>query len=160
MPALVLLQLWLSDSWSPPNQTTSSQASNDCWAANRFMKVVGDVVRCVVWKPKLCRGGTLPPQPDTHFSPLVFDVHRLPCAPQGVEFLGGEHCSFQNLITDRDGTINNYCGRYKSSIQSAYNSVFLSCFALFCCVNAAILTAAPLQVHHTLNPPCCWLVAF
>jgi hypothetical protein len=36
---------------------------------------------------------------------------------------------FGNLISDRDGTINNYCGRYLSSVQSVYNGVFLTRFA-------------------------------
>ena len=61
--------------------------------------------------------------------------------------VGGADCAFHNLITDRDGTINNYCGRYKSSVQSAYNSIFLSRFATDCCQNSIILTAAPLQVR-------------
>lgn len=51
---------------------------------------------------------------------------------------------FRNLISDRDGTINNYCGRYLSSIQSVYNAVFLSRFAQKCCEHATILTSAPL----------------
>jgi len=72
----------------------------------------------------------------------------------GVEFLGAELCHFQALITDRDGTINNYCGRYKSSIQSAYNSIFLTKFATMCCRHASILTAAPLQdmLDVSVNP--------
>jgi len=48
------------------------------------------------------------------------------------------------LITDRDGTVNNYCGRYLSSIQSAYNAVFLSRFAEAAVRKAVILTSAPL----------------
>jgi hypothetical protein len=48
------------------------------------------------------------------------------------------------LITDRDGTVNNYCGRYLSSIQSAYNAVFLSRFAEAAVRHAVILTSAPL----------------
>jgi len=73
---------------------------------------------------------------------------------EGVEFLGGADCAFHNLITDRDGTINNYCGRYKSSVQSAYNSIFLSRFATDCCQNSIILTAAPLQgmIEVSVNP--------
>lgn len=50
-----------------------------------------------------------------------------------------------NFITDRDGTVNNYCGRYKSSIQSVYNAVFLTRYAKMCVKNAVILTSAPLQ---------------
>jgi len=49
-----------------------------------------------------------------------------------------------NFITDRDGTINNYCDRYASSVQSAYNATWLSLFAKSCTDNAVIVTAAPL----------------
>ena len=38
----------------------------------------------------------------------------------------------RNFITDRDGTTNNYCGRYLSSIQSVYNAVYLTRFARKC----------------------------
>jgi hypothetical protein len=51
---------------------------------------------------------------------------------------------FQNLIADRDGTTNNYCDRYASSVQSAYNAVWLSEFAQICTENSILLTAAPL----------------
>ena len=51
----------------------------------------------------------------------------------------------RNLITDRDGTVNNYCGRYLSSIQSVYNSVYISRFAQSCASNTVILTSAPLE---------------
>jgi hypothetical protein len=73
---------------------------------------------------------------------------------EGVAFLGSNGAFFHNLITDRDGTINNYCGRYKSSIQSAYNSIFLTHFVMECCRNAIILTAAPLQamIEISVNP--------
>ncbi|KAL6073991.1 Trehalose 6-phosphate synthase [Balamuthia mandrillaris] len=37
---------------------------------------------------------------------------------------------FQCFVTDRDGTINNYCATYNSSFQSLYNAVFLSRFVL------------------------------
>lgn len=52
---------------------------------------------------------------------------------------------FKNFISDRDGTINNYCGRYLSSIQSVYNAVYLSRFAQKCVENAVLLTSAPLE---------------
>ncbi|CAE8700443.1 unnamed protein product, partial [Polarella glacialis] len=51
---------------------------------------------------------------------------------------------FRNLITDRDGTTNNYCDRYASSVQSAYNAAWLSNFARHCVDNAVFVTAAPL----------------
>lgn len=53
--------------------------------------------------------------------------------------------NFKNLISDRDGTTNNYCGRYLSSIQSVYNAVFLTRFARKCVNNAVLLTSAPLE---------------
>ncbi|EPR43878.1 hypothetical protein dsx2_2052 [Desulfovibrio sp. X2] len=51
----------------------------------------------------------------------------------------------QALLTDRDGTVNNYCGRYRSSIQSAYNAVFLCRFARVGARHPLILTSAPLS---------------
>jgi len=60
----------------------------------------------------------------------------------GVEFLKG--IKFDNFISDRDGTINNYCGRYRSSIQSVYNSIYISNFSNLM-KNAVILTSAPLD---------------
>ncbi|MDP8212077.1 MAG: trehalose 6-phosphate synthase, partial [Candidatus Zapsychrus exili] len=53
--------------------------------------------------------------------------------------------AFKNFITDRDGTVNNYCGRYVSSIQSIYNAVFLTRFANKDTINSIILTSAPLD---------------
>jgi len=61
----------------------------------------------------------------------------------GVAML--EPIQLRNLITDRDGTVNNYCGRYLSSIQSVYNSVFISRFAQTCAKNTVVLTSAPLE---------------
>jgi len=62
---------------------------------------------------------------------------------KGVQFLQG--LKLKNFITDRDGTVNNYCGRYRSSIQSVYNSVFLTRFAKIKAENSLILSSAPLQ---------------
>jgi len=60
------------------------------------------------------------------------------------------------FITDRDGTINNYCGRYRSSIQSVYNAVFLSRFCAKCTQNPVVVTSAPLAgpgiVDVSVNP--------
>ncbi|CCH49971.1 hypothetical protein [Pseudodesulfovibrio piezophilus] len=58
------------------------------------------------------------------------------------------------LITDRDGTINNYCARYLTSIQSIYNAVFLTRFALNNVRRPVILTSAPLGglVEISVNP--------
>ncbi len=61
------------------------------------------------------------------------------------------------LVADRDGTVNNYCGRYLSSIQSVYNAVFLSRFAGRHVTNPVLLTSAPLQgggiADVSVNPP-------
>jgi len=63
----------------------------------------------------------------------------------------------RNFITDRDGTINNYCGRYASSTQSVYNSIYLSRFAEVVTDNSVILTSAPLEdiglVDISVNKP-------
>jgi hypothetical protein len=73
--------------------------------------------------------------------------------------------SFQylNFITDRDGTVNNYCGRYASSIQSVYNAVFLTCFARSVSGHSIILTSAPLDniglVDLSVNPAGSFLYA-
>lgn len=48
------------------------------------------------------------------------------------------------LVSDRDGTVNNYCGRYGTSIQSIYNAVFLAKYAKKI-KDAVILTSAPLD---------------
>lgn len=61
----------------------------------------------------------------------------------GKDFLANN--KFKNLISDRDGTVNNYCGRYNSSIQSIYNAVFLSRYAIYSAENTVILTSAPLK---------------
>jgi hypothetical protein len=60
-----------------------------------------------------------------------------------VKFLGNKH--FNLFATDRDGTINNYCDRYNSSVQSVYNSVFITEFAEHRSKNSIILTSAPLD---------------
>ncbi len=61
-----------------------------------------------------------------------------------------------NFITDRDGTINNYCGRYRSSVQSVYNAIFVSRYAKEVAKDAVILTSAPLSdpglVDVSVNP--------
>jgi len=64
---------------------------------------------------------------------------------------------FNCFITDRDGTTNNYCGRYRSSIQSIYNAVFLTHFAKNKTNNSIFITSAPLQnpgiYDVSVNPP-------
>jgi hypothetical protein len=61
----------------------------------------------------------------------------------GLEALDG--LSFQAFVTDRDGTVNNYCGRYASSVQSVYNAVFLTRFARTRARGSVVLTSAPLD---------------
>ncbi len=64
---------------------------------------------------------------------------------------------FQTFVTDRDGTINNYCGRYASSVQSVYNAVFLTRFARARARLSVVLTSAPLDniglADMTVSPP-------
>ena len=73
---------------------------------------------------------------------------------RGVEKLKG--LSFNCFITDRDGTINNYCGRYLSSVQSVFNAVYLTRFAKKRTLNPIIITSAPLAnpgiVDVSVNP--------
>ena len=62
---------------------------------------------------------------------------------KGIKLL--QDLKFNCFITDRDGTINNYCGRYCSSVQAVYNSVFLTRFAKKKALNSIIITSAPLS---------------
>jgi hypothetical protein len=68
---------------------------------------------------------------------------------EGVALLKDKH--FDAFITDRDGTTNNYCGRYRSSVQPIYNSVFLTRFAKNRCNYPIIITSAPLKDFGILN---------
>ena len=72
----------------------------------------------------------------------------------GVEMLKG--LSLNAFITDRDGTINNYCGRYRSSVQPAWNAVQLTRFARSGPEHPIIITSAPLAdpgiVDVSVNP--------
>ena len=72
----------------------------------------------------------------------------------GAASLKGKH--FNCFITDRDGTTNNYCGRYRSSVQSIYNAVFLTRFAKNAASNPIMMTSAPLKdigiVDVSVNP--------
>ncbi len=69
--------------------------------------------------------------------------------------LMGKH--FHYLISDRDGTVNNYCARYNTSIQSVYNAVALERFTQQKLDGAVILTSAPLKdigiLDITVNSP-------
>jgi hypothetical protein len=53
--------------------------------------------------------------------------------------------SYSCFITDRDGTVNNYCGRYRSSVQAVYNAVFLSRFAHNRVAHPMVITSGPLS---------------
>jgi len=73
---------------------------------------------------------------------------------KGVEYI--KDIVDLNFITDRDGTINNYCGRYRSSVQSVYNAIFVTRYASKVAKDAIILTSAPLSdpglVDVSVNP--------
>ena len=77
-----------------------------------------------------------------------FDTH----VAAGRDLLGG--LDLACMVTDRDGTINNYCARYLTSIQSVYNALFLSRFARDHVARPIILTSAPLDglVKISVNP--------
>jgi hypothetical protein len=70
---------------------------------------------------------------------------------------------FQTFVSDRDGTVINYCGRYASSIQSAWNAVFLTRFARARTRRSVILTSGPLRdtglVDLAVTPPGAFLYA-
>ncbi len=68
---------------------------------------------------------------------------------EGIDMLRGKR--FNAFVTDRDGTTNNYCGRYRSSVQPIYNSVFISRFAKNCCRYPIFITSAPLKDFGILN---------
>lgn len=61
---------------------------------------------------------------------------------EGLDFL--KIYKFSHFITDRDGTISNYCGRYLSSIQPIYNALALSEFSKAVEGHSIVLTSAPL----------------
>jgi len=70
-----------------------------------------------------------------------------------TEALSGIH--FNALVTDRDGTIANYCGRYRSSVQPAWNAYFLSRFGRECTDHPVIITSAPLKDPGILDVSSC-----
>ncbi len=71
---------------------------------------------------------------------------------QVINFLGKDDLNI--FATDRDGTINNYCGTYMSSVQSVYNSYFITKFAKLKVSFPLILTSAPLSgiINMSVNP--------
>lgn len=52
---------------------------------------------------------------------------------------------FHHIVSDRDGTVAPYCGRYLTSVQSVYSAVQLSRLARQLPGDALLLTSAPLQ---------------
>ncbi|TVQ20131.1 MAG: trehalose 6-phosphate synthase, partial [Spirochaetaceae bacterium] len=50
----------------------------------------------------------------------------------------------RTFVSDRDGTVNNYCGRYRSSHQSVWNAVYLTQFVSAVPAAPVLLTSAPL----------------
>ena len=62
-----------------------------------------------------------------------------------LEKMSARHGKCNFLLTDRDGTINPYCGHYESSVQSLYNGFFVSRTALANGRPCVILTSAPLS---------------
>jgi hypothetical protein len=81
------------------------------------------------------------PALDEHLAGLHPDFEKHVGA--AVDLLGPVR--FNNFVTDRDGTISNYCGRYRSSIQSAYNAVYLARYARARTNSATVVTSAPLM---------------
>lgn len=61
---------------------------------------------------------------------------------KGLDFL--KKNNYKHFVTDRDGTIANYCGRYQSSVQPIYNALCISEFAKGLLGRSIILTSAPL----------------
>lgn len=84
-------------------------------------------------------------QGEQAFEKHLRDIHPTLDEQVGMGMSMLSPIDLRNLITDRDGTVNNYCGRYISSIQSVYNSVYISRFAQSCASNTVILTSAPLE---------------
>ncbi|TVQ97410.1 MAG: hypothetical protein EA399_13150 [Desulfovibrionales bacterium] len=71
--------------------------------------------------------------------------------------------TLRSFITDRDGTVNNYCGRYRSSIQATYNAVFLTHFARSRATWPIVVTSGPLSGPGLLDvsviPPKTYVMA-
>jgi hydroxymethylpyrimidine pyrophosphatase-like HAD family hydrolase len=58
---------------------------------------------------------------------------------------------YRVFVTDRDGTVNNYCARYRTSVQSAYNALLLARFAKRKTHTSVVLTSAPLAEPGILD---------
>ena len=89
------------------------------------------------------------PQAD-FFRSLGDGDEAFPCrCAELVDFL--EDKRIVTLITDRDGTINNYCAHYRSSYQSVYNACFLTPYCVENTRDTLILTSAPLSPRGILE---------
>ena len=58
---------------------------------------------------------------------------------------------YSAVFTDRDGTIANYCGRYRSSHQPLYAAVRIGRFARGCSDHFFIVTSGPLYGHGLVS---------
>ncbi len=147
----------------------TDQASNSRWAA--ALQVVRDSLDNLPWAdPADPRRRRIPIGPEKsidldlryEFQELEKDVIFLRQGEEALlNHLAGLHSGFEEqvrrgldllrglffnaFITDRDGTVNNYCGRYRSSIQSIYNAVFLARFARRLTRKPVLLTSSPLK---------------
>lgn len=66
-----------------------------------------------------------------------------------VSFLGATR--YHAVFSDRDGTIANYCGRYRSSHQPLYAAVRIARFARTRTEHFVIVTSGPLYGHGLLS---------
>ena len=58
---------------------------------------------------------------------------------------------YSAVFTDRDGTIANYCGRYRSSHQPLYAAVRIGRFARLCTDHCFVVTSGPLYGHGLIS---------
>ena len=58
---------------------------------------------------------------------------------------------YSAVFTDRDGTIANYCGRYRSSHQPLYTAVQVGRFARACAREFFVVTSGPLYGNGLLS---------
>jgi len=82
---------------------------------------------------------------EDEFNEVLKDLHPKMIEEMGPIVTALQDLHFNAFIADRDGTINNYCARYITSIQSIYNAVFLTRFAKARATHNIILTSAPLD---------------
>jgi len=71
-----------------------------------------------------------------------------------IELLGrgvGTDGRYSAVFSDRDGTIANYCGRYRSSHQALYSAVRLGRFARRCADDFFVVTSGPLHGNGLIS---------